>query len=157
LGLWPIQGDEKRLGPATTLYATIALSFVLPSSQLAEASRERNDQTPVRATEARVPHISLVFREMWDTTVRDAQLDRCRQERSRGICSSADLSWKRAAFASHTLKKARRRHQVPHEIGGAQRSTVSFWILIGLRNQAQHFTKPVKLNERQCTPTDYPR
>jgi hypothetical protein len=27
----PTQGDEKRLGPATTLYATIALSFVIPS------------------------------------------------------------------------------------------------------------------------------
>jgi hypothetical protein len=31
LGLWPIQGDEKRLRPATTLYATIAVSFVIPS------------------------------------------------------------------------------------------------------------------------------
>jgi hypothetical protein len=31
MGLWPIQGDEKRLGPATTLYATVALSFVIPS------------------------------------------------------------------------------------------------------------------------------
>ena len=30
-GLWPIQGDEKRLGPATTLYRTIAVSFVIPS------------------------------------------------------------------------------------------------------------------------------
>jgi hypothetical protein len=33
MGLWPIQGDEKRLGPATTLYATAALSFVIPSSR----------------------------------------------------------------------------------------------------------------------------
>jgi hypothetical protein len=30
MGLWPTQGDEKRLGPATTLYATVALSFVIP-------------------------------------------------------------------------------------------------------------------------------
>jgi hypothetical protein len=31
MGLWPIQGDEKRLGSATTLYGTVALSFVIPS------------------------------------------------------------------------------------------------------------------------------
>jgi hypothetical protein len=30
MGLRPTQGDEKRLGPATTLYGTIALSFVIP-------------------------------------------------------------------------------------------------------------------------------
>ena len=39
--------DEKRLGPATTLYGTVALSFVIPpapacrgSSRVAEASRK---------------------------------------------------------------------------------------------------------------------
>jgi hypothetical protein len=26
----PNQGDEKRLGPATTFYATVTLSFVIP-------------------------------------------------------------------------------------------------------------------------------
>jgi len=31
MGLWPTQGDEKRLGPATTLLGTVALSFVIPS------------------------------------------------------------------------------------------------------------------------------
>jgi hypothetical protein len=31
MGLWPTQGDEKRLGPATTFYGTVALSFVIPS------------------------------------------------------------------------------------------------------------------------------
>jgi hypothetical protein len=31
MGLRPTQGDEKRLGPATTLYLTVALSFVIPS------------------------------------------------------------------------------------------------------------------------------
>jgi len=31
-GPWPIQVDEKRLGPATTLYGTAALSFVIPSA-----------------------------------------------------------------------------------------------------------------------------
>jgi len=30
MGLWPTQGDEKRLGPATTLYGTVALSFCHP-------------------------------------------------------------------------------------------------------------------------------
>jgi hypothetical protein len=73
MGLRPTQGDEKRLGPATTFHVIATLSFVIPSSRLAEASRVRNDQPPVPATKARVPHISLVFREMWDTTVLDAQ------------------------------------------------------------------------------------
>jgi hypothetical protein len=27
--LWPTQGDEKRLCPATTFYGTVALSFVI--------------------------------------------------------------------------------------------------------------------------------
>jgi len=31
MGLWTTQGDEKRLGPATTHYGTVALSFVIPS------------------------------------------------------------------------------------------------------------------------------
>jgi len=31
MGLWQSQRDEKRRGPATTLYGTVALSFVIPS------------------------------------------------------------------------------------------------------------------------------
>jgi hypothetical protein len=31
MGLRPTRGNEKRLGPATTLYGTVALSFVIPS------------------------------------------------------------------------------------------------------------------------------
>jgi hypothetical protein len=31
IGLWPFQGGEKRLGPATSLYGTVSLSFVIPS------------------------------------------------------------------------------------------------------------------------------
>ena len=31
MGLRPTRGDEKRLGPATTLYGTLALSFVIPT------------------------------------------------------------------------------------------------------------------------------
>jgi hypothetical protein len=37
MGLWPIQGE--LLGPATTLYGTAALSFVIPS--VAEGSAVR--------------------------------------------------------------------------------------------------------------------
>jgi hypothetical protein len=35
-----------------------------------------NERFSVPATEDRVPHISLVLREMWDTTVLDAQFHR---------------------------------------------------------------------------------
>ena len=31
MGLRPTQGDEERLGLATTLYGTVVLSFVIPS------------------------------------------------------------------------------------------------------------------------------
>ena len=31
MGLRPTEEDQKRLGPATTFYETIALSFVIPS------------------------------------------------------------------------------------------------------------------------------
>jgi hypothetical protein len=31
MGLRPTQGDEKRLGPTTIFYGTVALSFVIPS------------------------------------------------------------------------------------------------------------------------------
>jgi hypothetical protein len=39
MGQRPTQGDEKRLGPATTLYGTVALSFVIPSSRPVPACR----------------------------------------------------------------------------------------------------------------------
>jgi hypothetical protein len=35
MGLRPTQGDEKRPGPATTLFRTVALSFVIPRRRLA--------------------------------------------------------------------------------------------------------------------------
>jgi hypothetical protein len=59
-------------------HESFAFSFVILGSRLAEASRERNDRPSVWVTEARVPRISLVIREMWDVTVLDAQLYRCR-------------------------------------------------------------------------------
>jgi hypothetical protein len=33
MGLQPAQGDEKRLGPATNLYGTIALPFLVPRAR----------------------------------------------------------------------------------------------------------------------------
>jgi hypothetical protein len=49
MGLWPIQGDEKRLGPATTLYGTVALSFVIPSEAEGSAVLSTANQSwPVR-------------------------------------------------------------------------------------------------------------
>ena len=33
MGLRPTQGDEKRLGPATTRYGTVALPFVIPTER----------------------------------------------------------------------------------------------------------------------------
>ena len=43
MGLRPTQGDEKRLVPASTLYETVALSFVIPSEaeRLSAMSRAR--------------------------------------------------------------------------------------------------------------------
>jgi hypothetical protein len=43
MGLWPSM-PKKTSRLATPLYETVALSFVIPSSRLAEASRERNDK-----------------------------------------------------------------------------------------------------------------
>jgi hypothetical protein len=34
MGLWPIQGDGKRLGPAAALYGTVTLSFVIPTVEM---------------------------------------------------------------------------------------------------------------------------
>jgi hypothetical protein len=33
MSLRPTQGDEKRLGSATTFYGTVALSFVIPKAK----------------------------------------------------------------------------------------------------------------------------
>jgi hypothetical protein len=48
--------------------------LTLPFSS--RASWKINGRLPVPVTQARVPHISLVFREMWDTTILDVQLYR---------------------------------------------------------------------------------
>jgi hypothetical protein len=45
MGLWPTQGDEKRLGPATTFYGTVALSFVISTE--AQRSGEISVLTPL--------------------------------------------------------------------------------------------------------------
>jgi hypothetical protein len=44
MGLRPTQGDEKSLRPATTLYRTVASSFVIPSE--AEGSAVRHSCAP---------------------------------------------------------------------------------------------------------------
>jgi hypothetical protein len=38
MGLRPTEGDEERLGLATTLYGTVALSFVIPSAPASRGS-----------------------------------------------------------------------------------------------------------------------
>src|ERR1700688_3810827 len=38
MGLRPTKGDEKRFGPATTLYGTVALSFVIPPAPACRGS-----------------------------------------------------------------------------------------------------------------------
>jgi hypothetical protein len=45
MGLRPTEDDEKRLGPATTFYGTVALSFVIPSE--AEGSAVSLDPKPI--------------------------------------------------------------------------------------------------------------
>jgi hypothetical protein len=54
MGLWPIQGYEKHRGPATTLYATVALSFVIPSEAEGSAVLSTTHQSsPVRPIKPR--------------------------------------------------------------------------------------------------------
>jgi hypothetical protein len=53
-----------RSHPATALFGSVALSFVIPSSRLAEASRERNDKARalcnIEGRNRRVPQVSLL-------------------------------------------------------------------------------------------------
>jgi hypothetical protein len=69
------------------------------------ASWKPNDRLPVPATEDRVPHISLVVREMWDTTSLDAQL--CR------LSSRPEESW--ACGPPKVIKNASVRHPLSME------------------------------------------
>jgi hypothetical protein len=60
---------KKGFRPETTFHKTVALSFVIPSE--AEGSAVLRDPSWIcflTERQRRVPHISLVFREMWDTT-----------------------------------------------------------------------------------------
>jgi hypothetical protein len=61
---WAQPFDRFRLAPATTSGFKPTLPLVI------------NERFSVPATEDRVPYISLVLREMWDTTVLDAQFHR---------------------------------------------------------------------------------
>jgi hypothetical protein len=61
------------LGPANTLYGTVALSFVIPSSQLPVASGKRNDtaKSPwMRGPEGRPPNVSPA-RKGWEINCED--------------------------------------------------------------------------------------
>jgi hypothetical protein len=75
MGLWPTQVDEKRLGPATTLYGTVALSFVIPSE--AEGSAV-----------PRIPPGNLVFYTQMELSSRP---ERSVVERSAGFLFSSKL------------------------------------------------------------------
>jgi hypothetical protein len=46
MGQWPIQGDEKRFGPATTLYGTVPLSFVIPTRISCHAALDKIARAP---------------------------------------------------------------------------------------------------------------
>jgi hypothetical protein len=48
MGRRPTQGDEKRLGPATTLHRTVALSFVIPSEAEGSAVRLNSKRRPYK-------------------------------------------------------------------------------------------------------------
>jgi hypothetical protein len=81
MGLRPTQGDEKRLGPATTLYE--------PSP------------SPCHPERSRISYFTaLTSNHLCGSPQREPHaLDRSRNSRqeirgSRGICGSADLSWK---------------------------------------------------------------
>jgi hypothetical protein len=46
MGLRPTQVDEKRLGPATTLYGTKALSLVIPPAPACRGSEAEGSAVP---------------------------------------------------------------------------------------------------------------
>src|SRR5882757_3315665 len=84
MGPRPTQGDEKSLRPATTLYRTVALSFVIPS--------EAEGSAVPRTFRGHVFRQSAAERR--DLCV-DASSWKCfSTERSRGTCGSTELSWK---------------------------------------------------------------
>src|SRR5580693_10311888 len=112
---------KKRLGPATTLYGTVALSFVIPRACdffdlfvfqhtqpaafqapdkaviLSEALRRSIVNRGFMARSRRTPAM-LVGRCFWKLSDRKLQRKikshNLRPKRSGGSCSSADLSWK---------------------------------------------------------------
>src|SRR6267154_4128494 len=63
MGLRPIQGDEKSLRPATTLYRTVAPSFVIPSEAEGSAVPRtfRGNVFPSRCTETFGAHRKTLF------------------------------------------------------------------------------------------------
>jgi hypothetical protein len=105
MSLWPAQGDEKRLGPATALYGTVALPFVIPSEAGGSA----------------VPQTSLGNVQHYPQTKLSS-----RPERTRISCHAAPDRAARAPFSKGKAHELHQRHQVRQEFRGnaVERSAV---------------------------------
>ena len=79
MGLRPTQGDENGFRSATALHGSVALPFVIPTGVVMGLRPTQGDEKRLLSSN----------RSLWN---RRPPL--CHPERSRGICSSADLSWK---------------------------------------------------------------
>jgi hypothetical protein len=134
MGLRPTQGDEKSLRPATTLYRTVAPSFVIPSEAegsavprtfrghvFRQSAAERRDLCVEASSwkcfsteRTRISYLTaLTGDHACGSPLREPHaVDRSRNSRqeirgSRGICSSTDFSWK--CFSTPTGKSGETR------------------------------------------------
>jgi hypothetical protein len=112
MGLRPTQGDEKPHGPATT-------NAVI----LSEALRRSIENKGLYSAESKDPGDDcwqVLFEAFRPQTTREIKKVTA-SERSRGICSSADLSWK--CFSRERLLGFARRfgprtpHGTPGQVG----------------------------------------
>ena len=71
MGLWPNQGDEKLLGPATTSDRVVALSFVIPRAPACRGSEADLSRLP-RLAVGRGVEGSAVPRTFRGNAFRDA-------------------------------------------------------------------------------------
>jgi hypothetical protein len=136
LNFRPVQiRSEKRLGSAATLYATVALSFVIPSvhgfpaSPLSPATtyvvlpKENHMQLTEAATPDRksgegegsaVPRTSPGSAKYYTQTILSS-----RPERTRISCHAAMETNRCAAFSEESRMNFRQRHQSQQEIRGS--------------------------------------
>jgi hypothetical protein len=63
MGLRPTQGDEKSLRPATTLYRTVALSFVIPPAPVCRGSEADLSGLAVEGSAVPRNFLGNVFRQ----------------------------------------------------------------------------------------------